>query len=74
MLKLFKNPSFSSINQLAQLRIPFVFVINFAKTDIRLFSIPANTNDILYKFPNSTNCVETKNSQNISLTIKETDF
>ena len=72
--KLFKNPSFSSINQLAQLRIPFVFVINFAKTDIRLFPIPANTNDILYKFPNSTNCSETKNSQNINLSIQETDF
>lgn len=72
--KFFKNQSFRSINQLSQLRIPFIFLINFAKTDIRLFPIPANTNDILYKFPNSTNCTETENTQNISLTIKETDF
>lgn len=36
-------------------RQPFLFLISFDKTDIRIYPLPASSEEVMYQFPNATN-------------------
>ncbi len=50
------NPAtFNTMNRLGKAKQPFLFLISFDKTDIRIFPLPASSQEVMYQFPNATN-------------------
>ena len=52
-----KPATFNTMNRLGKARQPFLFLISFDKTDIRIFPLPVSSQEVMYQFPNATNVV-----------------
>ncbi len=64
-----KNP-LKILNRLGKERVPFLFLISFDKSDIRVFPLPADSEKVLFQFPGASNS-EVKTVSNNFVLSKE---